>query len=338
MFQKTDFISYYKGKNILVTGGTGYIGYSVISRLKRVSCNILILSRNNQRQYYFRDSKAKAKISIYNADIRNKKIWTKLLLDKVDIIFHFAAQTSAKYANDNPLSDLAVNLLPIVNMIEASQRLRVRPDIVFSGTATEVGLTSKYPVSETHVDRPVTVYDINKLSAEKYLQYYSHELKGRAVTLRLSNVYGPGVQSSNADRGILNAMICRALEGQPIAIYGKGKFVRDYIYIDDVREAFLVAGANLDVLKGEYYFIGSERSCTIEKAFLKIKRIVKKLTGIICRIVYVPTPENSSMIELRNFVANTAGFRAETAWRPHVSLEEGITKTVHYFYKKRIQE
>jgi len=335
MFQETKFSSYYKGKNILVTGGTGYIGCSVVSQLSRLPCNIIVLSKNSAKKYFLKN--CKAKISMCNADIRNKKIWTKLLTDKLDIIFHFAAQTSARYANDNPSSDLAVNLLPVVNMIEACQYLKVFPDIVFSGTATEVGLTSKYPVNETHMDKPTTVYDINKLSAEKYLQYYSQETKGRAVTLRLANVYGPGMQSSSADRGILNAMICRALEGQSITIYGEGKFVRDYIYIDDVREAFLAAGASMDTLKGKYYFIGSGRVCTIEKAFLKIKCIVKKKTGIICSLAYIPTPVNSPMIELRNFVANTAGFRAGTSWRPHVRLEEGIEKTIDYFNKERIQ-
>src|SRR3989339_2095862 len=114
MFQETKFSSYYKGKNILVTGGTGYIGCSVVSQLSRLPCNIIILSKNSAKKYFLKN--CKAKISMCNADIRNKKIWTKLLTDKLDIIFHFAAQTSARYANDNPSSDLAVNLLPVVNM------------------------------------------------------------------------------------------------------------------------------------------------------------------------------------------------------------------------------
>ena len=89
----------------------------------------------------------------------------------MDIVFYFAAQTSSHFANNNPLQDLNINVIPVVHMIETCKNNNYSPDIVFSGTVTEVGMTRKYPVSEESADHPITIYDINKLTAEHYLRY-----------------------------------------------------------------------------------------------------------------------------------------------------------------------
>jgi len=328
----SDHLSYYKNKNILVTGATGYIGSAVIAELSSVSCKITALLKKGEK--LSANGKEKAAISSRTADIRDKKIWS-VLLDKIEIVFHFAAQTSAGFANENPSLDAAANLLPVANLIEFCIKSNLRPDIVFSGTATEAGLTKEYPVNESFKDNPITVYDIHKLAAEKYLQYYSTQLKARAVTLRLANVYGPGKTPGSADRGILNAMIRRALKAEPITIYGNGNFVRDYVYIDDVRDAFLAAGARMNRLSGNYYIIGSGKGYTIKEAFSQARNIVQEKTGINCKIIHIPLPSNLSRIELRNFVADTRNFQVAAGWKPKITLEKGISLTTDYFLKEK---
>ena len=328
MLEKFNYTSHYKDKTILVTGGAGYIGSSVIRALSSVPCSIIALIKKGD--VFSAPLEGSAKISVVEADVRNKEIWKKLL-EKVDILFHFAAQTSSKVANENPCIDVEINLLPIINIIEVSQKNNFSPHIIFSGTVTQVGFTNTYPVNETFKDIPITVYDINKLAAEKYLQYYSNQLDNHAVILRLANVYGPGPRSSSsADRGILNVMIHKALRGKSLTIYGDGNFVRDYIYIDDVVEAFLTAAVKIDLLSGNYYIIGSGVGYTIKDAMNIIKEAVTQKTGRRVEILHVSSPKNLSQIEYRNFVADTTKFTTATGWKAKVSLQEGINQTIDY--------
>lgn len=331
MSEKTSISAYYKNKAIVITGGLGYIGSAVIRALYNISCNIIVVTKENRRDADFSDGAAQ--VSVIEADIRSKNIWKDLLGD-ADILFHFAAQTSLSVANSNPSFDTEVNLLPVINIIETCQKNNFSPHIVFSGTVTEAGLTITNPVNESFRDTPITVYDINKLAAEKYLQFYSNQLGNFAVTLRLPNVYGPGPKSSSADRGILNAMIRKALSDEPLTVYGDGNFIRDYIYIDDVAEAFLLAGAEMDTLKGNYYVIGTGVGYTIKDAVGIIKDEVMQKTGKNVEIIFVPPPENISQIEYRNFVADSKSFNSLTGWRTKISLHEGIKMTINYFLKE----
>lgn len=324
-------LAYYENKDILITGAAGYIGSSLIQALSTVHCNIIALDKKGN--FSFDNALGKAKISIFEADIRDREIWHEVL-KKTDILFHLAAQTSSRFANENPIADLELNLFPVVNIIEICQKNNLSPDIIYSGTVTQVGFTKSYPVNETSKDGPITVYDINKLAAEKYLQYYSNQLKKRAVVLRLPNVYGPGPKSSSSDRGILNVMMRKAINHEALTIYGDGKQVRDYIFIDDVAGAFLTAGAKIDVLKGSYYVIGSGIGHTVEESFNLIKKIAMKKLGGQVKIIHISAPEDLSRIEYRNFVADTAKFKKLTGWRAVTTLREGIERTIEYFLKE----
>lgn len=326
-----DETEYYKGKTILVTGSSGFIASSLIRKLSQVECKLICCTRGVGKLEV--RSPARARITTREVDIRSPSVWDDTL-EGVDIAFHFAAQTSSQFANQNPWEDMEVNLTPVVRLIDTCQKRKILPDIVFPGTATQVGLTTTYPVDETAKDLPITIYDINKLSAEKYLGYYASQMGGRAVTLRLANVYGPGPRSSRPDRGILNLMVVRALAGKPLTIYGDGHYVRDYIFIDDVARAFLMAGANLPSISGKYYVLGSGVGYTIKEMVEAVRNLTAKMVGKNAEIQHVPLPPGLSQIEFRHFVANTSGFRADTGWSPRVTLEEGIRRTIESFIRK----
>ena len=158
-------------------------------------------------------------------------------MEEVDVVFHFAGQTSLYAADTDPVCDYQANVLPMFLMLEACKKNDVHPDILFTGTSTIVGLPEELPVNETFPDQPVTIYDAHKLMAETYLKCYARMGLARGVTLRLTNVYGPGPKCSSEDRGILNMMVNRALSGKNVTVYGEGKFIRDYVYVDDFEEA-----------------------------------------------------------------------------------------------------
>ena len=309
-------MNFFSKKNILITGANGYIGSSVAKTLSKLNCRLFLSSRTGDP----------------SADITKKKFWLSVLKN-IDIVFHFAAQTSSQFANNNPCEDARINLLPVINLINTCQKYHFSPDIIFSGTVTEAGLTDG-KINEDFKDVPITIYDINKLTAEKYLMYYSNQLDKRSVVLRLPNIYGPGPTSSKPDRGIVNLMIKKALKGEPITIFGDGNFIRDYLYIDDVVNAFLQAAININKTKGNYYVIGTGVGHTILQMANIIKEELDKITKKPVKIIFSPFPKNTSSIEYRNFIADSSKFMKDTHWSATISLEEGTKKTVNYFIDK----
>jgi len=216
----------------------------------------------------------------------------------------------------------------MLHMLAVCRLKRSNPIVVFSGTVTEAGLPTTIPVNETHPDHPITIYDLHKLMAEKYLIHYANEGTVRGVTLRLANVYGPGPRSSSVDRGVLNMMVRRAVAGEPITVYGKGNEMRDYIYTEDVANAFLSCVSAIENTNGRYFVIGSGEGHTILEAMSLVAERVALKTGIRAPLIHVEPPQPQSPIEARNFVADCNLFVKSTGWQPRVRLAEGIDRTI----------
>src|SRR3989344_3679514 len=298
-------------RTVLVTGSAGFIGSSLLPRLVPLASHVIAWDRSH--------------------DVRDKKTW-KLAVKHADTLVLLAAQTSAVYANNHPLEDVSVNLLPVVHFIDECRRTGRRPDVIFAGTVTEVGLTADYPVDESFPELPRTVYDIDKLAAEKYLRYYALEMGGRSVTLRLGNVYGPG-PLARRDRGVVNRMVRTALLGKPLTVFGKGNEVRDYNYINDVADAFVRAGQKIGPLSGHVYVLGSGKGFTISQMAGLIAEEVEASTGKKIAVKHVQPPKHSLSIESRSFVADSKAFSKATGWRSRTSLRDGIQSTIAYYSK-----
>jgi nucleoside-diphosphate-sugar epimerase len=186
-------------------------------------------------------------------------------------------------------------------------------------------------VDETHHDQPVTVYDLHKWIAENYLKHYAREGVVRGTTLRLSNVYGPGPKSSSADRGVLNAMIRKALNGEPLTVYGKGDNLRDYVYVQDVVRAFLMAVGNIESVNGQHFVIGSGQGYTLAEVFNLVADGVSRKTGQRVPVIHIEPPTLQSVIEARNFVADSSKFSRATCWQATYPLPVGIALTIESF-------
>jgi nucleoside-diphosphate-sugar epimerase len=269
----------------------------------------------------------KAKIDDMFGDIRDQLIWEKVL-DKTDIVFHFAAQTSTYASNDNPLDDIKINVLPMLNMLETCRRKNWNPVILFSSTVTVIGIPAALPVNEAQTGRPITVYDLHKLMAEEYLKYFVAQGFVRGAVLRLSNVYGPGPKSSRSDRGILNMMIRKALVKEALTVYGKGDFLRDYICVEDVARAFLTAGIKIEKLNGRHFIIGTGEGHTVAQAINLVADRVALKTGHRVNVTHIEPSTPQSPIEDRNFVADPRQFCDATGWEKQFSLNEGIDFTI----------
>lgn len=323
----------FENKRILITGGRGYLATNLCNGLKDTSCDLRRLSRSTDSRL---PMNGVVRVEDLSGDIRDRTLWERVLAN-VEVIYHFAAQTSVSVANENPSADSEINTWPILYLLETCRQNHWHPIVLFSGTVTETGIPSRLPVDETHPDNPLTIYDLNKLMAENYLKYYARQGTVRGATLRLSNVYGPGPASRRADRGVLNRMIRQALSGETLTIYGDGCQVRDYIYVEDVVAAFLLAGARIDALNGEHWIIGSGEGHTIAEAVNLVAERVALTTGRRVAVEHVDPPSPQSPIETRNFVADSSRFARATGWQARVSLMEGIDRTIEAFLKEESQ-
>jgi nucleoside-diphosphate-sugar epimerase len=319
--------SYFAGKKILVTGASGYLATNLIRSLKNIDCTIVRLSRDSK----LLPVKGIVKIVDIAGDICDRETWVRVL-ENVDIVYHFAAQTSVYAADENPLADLEINVLPMLNLLETCRNMGRQPVVIFSGTVTEVGIPKSLPVNETHEDCPITIYDLHKLMAENYLKYYSQKGIVKGTILRLPNIYGPGPKSSSADRGILNMMMRKALEGELLTVYGKGEFLRDYIYVEDVIAAFLNAAIYITQLNGKHFVLGSGEGHTIDQAINLVADRVAFKTGKRVPVKHINPPIVQSSIEERNFVADTQQFCLATGWKAHYSLIDGIDRTLEALF------
>lgn len=319
------------GKCLLVTGAAGYIASSLVCLLADVDCHIRLLSRGALNL----PDRATSGFDIVRGDVRDPAIWGEVLRG-VDVVFHLAGQTSVRVANADPLADRRANVDPIVNLLEACRNHGWHPTVLFAGTETQAGLPKTLPVDESHVDRPITVYDLHKLMAEQYLEYYARQHLVDGVTLRLTCVYGPGPSVSAPDRGVLNLMVGRAIAGEVLQVYGDGDVLRDYVHVWDVARAFVAASSHLDRLNGRHFLVGSGEGHTVAEAIHLVSEVATHELRRAVPVLHVDPPAGALFeIDARNFVADPRRFHEATGWRPSFSLEDGLRDTVLSFTRLR---
>ena len=282
-----------------ITGANGYIGSSLVKFLTEKSYDVTGVSRSEFKNF-------PGKKLICN-DIKKYETWLEILKLN-NVIFHLAGNTSVYASEVNPEESLLSTVLPIDHLIRAAIELKVKPRIVFASTATVYGVLPKLPVSERQKTKPVTTYDIYKLFAEQQLAIASEAGIIDAVSLRLSNVFGPSpaVSTSN-DRGILNKSVIKALESNNLNYYGHGNYLRDYVYISDVVNALFLCGIS-DDFHGKIYNIGSGVGTSIKKAMQTVAKLTNKITSKSVSVKSVPWPPKMSSIEYRYFVSQINNF------------------------------
>ncbi|HEX6162203.1 MAG TPA: NAD-dependent epimerase/dehydratase family protein [Vicinamibacterales bacterium] len=310
------------GKLVAVTGAAGFIGARLAGRLAQDQCTLLRVFRSNAPPIV----DAVARVIDLSGDVGDRAICDRLV--EADVIFHLAAQTSVAEAAARPDRDLDANVTPMRQLLAACRERTRRPTVLFAGTVTEAGVPARLPVNEDALDDPITVYDRHKLIAERELKTAARRGEVFGATLRLCNVYGPGAHGRRADRDVLNRMISAAMIGQPLTIYGDGGQIRDYVFVDDVVDAFLLAAAHAGRVNANHFVIGSGRGTTIRAAFECVAARAERATGRPVRVTSVAPPMPLGDIERRNCIADHTRFTAATGWRPSVDLSEGIDRTI----------
>ena len=327
-----DISSKLKGKVVSITGASGYIGSALTQELEKYSLKIIRISR---KQLTPKDG-----VEDWVLDLNKKSSWIKIV-NRSDIIFHLSGNTSIYNAEKDPKESLISTIFPIIQLINASKKLSRIPRVIFSSTATVYGLTEVLPVLETKRPSPITVYDLHKFFAEQQLLVASSSNIIDAISLRLANVYGPSpTESLSQDRGILSKITKKRFALKNLQIYGNGDYLRDYIYIDDVVNAFLHASVmDYDILLNKNQIslnVASGKGTPVKEVFELISREIEKITGIRGDIENVAWSEEVNEIEKRNYIGSIELIKSLTGWKPSVSLEEGIRLLVKHHSKEGI--
>ncbi|ODS34722.1 MAG: dTDP-glucose 4,6-dehydratase [Candidatus Scalindua rubra] len=321
---------YFKNKKILITGGLGFIGSTLAHRLVKMGADIYLIDslipEYGGNNFNINGIEDKVKVNI--ADVRDKHSMDYLVKGK-DIIFNLAGTLSHIDSMNDPFTDLEINCRSQLSILESCRKNNRDIKIVFAGTRGQYGKADHLPVDENHLMHPTDVNGINNIAGESYHILYNNIYGIRAVSLRLTNTYGPRHQMKHPKQGIINWFIRQLIEGQTIKLYGDGKQIRDINYVDDVVEALLLVACS-EKANGEVFNIGGIPKNLID--------LVETMIGVYNNGNYelVPFKEDLKKIEIGNYVANYEKIKRTVGWQPKVSLEEGLRSTFDYYekYKK----
>ncbi len=326
---KFDFTAM-RSKKVLITGGLGFIGSSLAHRLSAEGVDVTIYDACLQPYgwNYANIEEIKNDVQVVEADVRDEDKIREHVKNK-DIIFHLAAQVGREVSMADPELDTEINCTGTIRLCKACAELNRDVKIVYAGSRGQIGEPVYLPVDENHPTNPTDIYGINKLAAEKYLLLYGHVYDFPVTSLRLNNVYGPRCQMEHGYYGILNWFVRNAMTGSDITVYGDGMQTRDYVYIDDVVDAF-VRAALAPATNQDIFLIGSG----VETVFLDMVKNVIHAVGQ-GNYVHIPFPPERESIDIKKFVITFDKFQRATGWHPEIDLRTGIEKTVE-FYRDRL--
>jgi UDP-glucose 4-epimerase len=319
----------YAGKRVLVTGGLGFIGSNLALELVQAGAQVTVLDAliptHGGDHYNIRPAEAQLQIAI--ADMRDRMALVPHVLGK-DFIFHLAGQVNHGDSMHDPDLDLGVNCVATIRLVEACRYHNPSAILVNTSTRQVYGKPRYLPVDEDHPTEPVDVNGINKLAAEYYHRLYDRTYDLRSVVLRLTNTYGPRQQIKNARQGVTGVFVHRALRGERLRLFGTGQQLRDFNYVDDVVEALLLAAVT-PACYGNLYNLAADATHSL----LDFCGILGRLCG--AQYDVVPFPADRKLIDIGDYYGTYARFHAATGWRPRLSLEEGLERSVEFFTTHR---
>lgn len=325
----TSFEKYYCGKRVLITGGLGFIGSTLTIALADLGARVTLVD-SMIPEYggnLFNISPVRDRVTVNISDVRDRSSMN-YLVQGCDCLFNLAGTLSHVDSMTDPFTDLEINCVSQLSILEACRRHNPGIKIGFAGTRGQYGRTGPDPVREDTPMRPVDVNGINNVAGEAYHLLY-HEVHGiRAFSLRLTNTYGPRHQMRHHRQGVLNWFLRLLIEGKTVKLYGNGRQIRDTNYVDDVVEAFLLAMAD-DRAAGQVFNLGGEPVSLIDF----VEQAIRVHGGGSYELVEYPA--EAKPIEIGDYRADWSRIRDTLGWHPRVSLAEGIARTLEYYKQHR---
>jgi UDP-glucose 4-epimerase len=320
----------FQGKKALVTGGLGFIGSNLTARLVELGAAVTIVDNMMPRLggNLFNVRPVADRVHINFSDVRDEHSMDYLVKGQ-DIIFHLAGQVNHVDSIRNPIQDLDINCRGTLVLLESCRKHNRSVKIVFAGTRGEYGSSVTLPVAEDHPTNPKGIYAVTNLSAEKMVLVYDDVHKIRGTCLRITNSYGPRHQMAHDEYGVLNWFIRKAIDGEMIPVFGDGRILRDFLYVDDLVDCFLRV-ACCDRAYGEVFNVGSG----IPVNFIDLAGKIVDLAGT-GKVAFTEFTQERKEVEPGDYYTDISKIRGIVGWSPETALEEGLKRTIDYYRKHK---
>lgn len=296
---------------VLVTGGCGFIGSSIVDELLKSGHDVTVIDNLSSGRRENLDPRA----HLFVADIRSAEIDEIFKVARPQIVYHQAAQVDVQTSINQPDFDADVNIMGTLRVLNCCKKYAVRK-VVFASSAAVYGQPQHLSINELHTIEPISFYGISKYSVERYIESFCPMHNIEYTILRYANVYGER-QGSKGEGGVVSIFLKNMLTNKEINIYGDGEQTRDFIYVRDV------AKANISVLhggNGQIFNIGTNTSASINKLY----KFMKSYTNYQKEPIYCPKRQGD--IE-HSYLDNSKAIRL-LDWQPEFTLEEGLKETI----------
>ena len=321
----------FKGKRVLVTGGLGFIGSNLTARLVRLGTGVTIVDNMMPRLggNLFNVKEIANHVQINFSDVRDSHSMDYLVKGQ-EYIFHLAGQVNHVDSIRNPIQDLDINCRGTLVLLESCRKHNREAKIIFSGTRGEYGASVTLPVGEDHPSNPKGIYAVTNLAAEKMvLVYYDvHRIPG--ICLRITNTYGPRHQMAHDEYGVLNWFIRKAIDNEVVPVFGDGRILRDFLYVDDLVDCFLQVAACAQAY-GEVFNVGSG----IPISFVDLAKKIVQIAGT-GKVAFTEFTQERKEVEPGDYYTEISKIKRLVGWEPKTNLEEGLRRTIEFYrkYKK----
>jgi len=325
MQPRPSFAKAFKGKRVLITGGLGFIGSNLARTLVALGARVTILDSlipeygGNRRNLHGLGRQVTVKI----ADVRDRARLPGFLRGQ-HFLFNLAGQTSHMDSMTDPETDLEINCRAQLTLLEACRRHNPKLRVVFASTRQIYGRPDYLPVDEQHPLRPVDVNGINKLAGEEYHLLYSEVHGIRSTVLRLTNTIGPRMRVKDARQTFVGAWVRQVLEGRPVEVWG-GRQLRDFTYVDDAVEAFLLAATHPAAVGGVFNLGGVGR--------VSLRELAETLVGVAGQGSYTVRafPADRKKIDIGDYYSDCRLIGRKLGWKPRTTIRQALARTVAYY-------
>jgi len=321
----------FSGKNVLITGGLGFIGSNLAIRLVEAGAEVTLLDAMipGHGGNPFNIEPIKDDVRVNFSDIRDANSLNYVVREK-EYIFHLAGQNDHILSLTNPFPDIDINVKGSAVLLEACRNINRHARVIYTGTRGEYGSAVKLPVKEDAPLHPKGIYELSSLTAQMLFKIYHDNHGIQTITLRLTNIYGERAQMRHHRFGVVNWFIRLAIDGETIKVFGDGSILRDFLYVQDTVDAIMKA-ALCEEAYGEVFNIGVDRPTS----FLELANVIVDVAGSGGWEFAPFTPERAAQ-EPGDFYSDISKARAVTGWEPKTELREGITRAIDYYRQHKV--
>jgi UDP-glucose 4-epimerase len=315
-----------QSKNILVWGAYGFMGRHLVARLLDSGAKVSILTRD-QKRYAPAPWDAPphaASMTRFTIGPGDPQPVFRQAIESAGVVFNFAGASGAVRSNQDPRRSADESARIQVAFLQACKQSSRRPHVVFSSSRLVYGRAQGLPVGEDHPLAPRSFYAAHKLCCEDYHRAFAAAGALTCTICRISNAFGPDPEFARKDHGVINAFVEKAIAGEPLCLFGDGRQLRDYIYIDDLVEALLLCAGHPEA-RNEIFNVGSGEGIRLCDAAEEIRSAVAGPP-----IEFQPWPADYEKVESGDYVSRISRIHAQLGFSPACSFRDGLARYLQH--------